>query len=151
MHKLSIGEPEYRSLARIALKVDFFQPLKGEQLEEMLSHIRLYGYDSGEAIFQKGEPAEAFYLIHEGKVSIRLKNRFLGLIRRVVKLGAGNFFGEMALLWNRPRSSTAFAEGPVKLFVLLQQDFKALLEKNPALSKHLEWIATQRRFESSHG
>ena len=53
------------------------------------------------------------------------KTRFWGLIRKMTRLGAGELFGEMALLDNRPHSATAKAELPSKLFVLLRADFDA--------------------------
>lgn len=145
-----MGEKEFRSLAQVASRLDFFAPIKGAELDRLLSHIQLFGYKNGETIFRRGDAPDAFYIIHEGFVKIQLNQRRLWLIRKVASLGPGNLFGEIALLEDRPRSGTAVAAGPAQLFVVLKDDFNALLRQNPALSDGLKWVAASRKFENSH-
>lgn len=150
MKKLPMGEVEYKSLAHIAGDLEFFTPFKGAELEQLLSHIQLYSFAPGETVFKKGGPPDAFYIIHEGRVTIRFNPRWIWFIRKVATLGPGNLFGEIALLERRPHSATAVTEEGAKLFVLLREDFESLLKRNPAFEKGVRWIASKRKFEDSH-
>src|SRR5881296_221607 len=127
MKEFPITESEYQSLARAAVSVDIFAPLKGAFLDRLLARIELCGFEPGEAVFQKGDPGEAFYIIHEGHIKIRFKTGLFWLFRKVLILGPGDFFGEMALLEGRPHSATVIATEPLKLFVLRRKDFAAVL------------------------
>jgi CRP-like cAMP-binding protein len=142
-----MSEAEYRSLARMAGQVEFFCSLTGAQLEPLLSHIQLYAYDAGSVVFNKGDPADAFYIILEGRLGLIFKPRWFWIFRRVKLLGPGAVLGEMALLDKRPRSATVVVKEPAKLFVLLKQDFDSVIRQNPAFAEHIRWIAAQRKFE----
>jgi CRP/FNR family cyclic AMP-dependent transcriptional regulator len=150
MNRLTMGADEYKALAHIAGRLDFFSPFKGEELDKLLSHIQLYGYGAGETIFRRGEPSEAFYIIHEGQIRILMNRHWLWLMRKQARLGPGDLFGEMSLLERRPHSNKAVAVGPTKLFVLLTPDFDALMQRNPAFAEGMRWVASRRKFEDSH-
>src|SRR5688572_11217609 len=116
MKILPMGDAEYRGLAHIAARLEFFKNFKGAQLERIFSHIELYSFTAGQTIFHKGDSPTAFYLIYEGRVRIHLGYRFWGLMKRVAHLSAGDLFGEMAIVAKRPHSGTAIAEQACKLF-----------------------------------
>jgi CRP/FNR family cyclic AMP-dependent transcriptional regulator len=101
-------------------------------------------------IFKRGAPAEAFYIIHEGTVKLLFQWGVLWLWRKRAFLEAGNIFGEMALLDNRPHSATAVTKTGVKLFVILRSDFEALVRLNPVFADELRQIAALRHFQTSH-
>jgi CRP/FNR family cyclic AMP-dependent transcriptional regulator len=150
MNRLTMGEAEFKALAHIAGRLEFFSPFKGDELDKLLSHIQLYAYAAGEPIFRRGDPAEAFYIIHEGHIRILLNRHWLWLVRKQARLGPGDLFGEMALLENRPHSAKAVAAGPTRLFVLLSPDFNALLQRNPTFAEGVRWVASRRKFEDAH-
>ena len=149
MKSVEMDAAAYRSLAHTASQLAFFSTLKGAELDRMLSHIQLYAYHSGEAVFKKGAPADALYIVHEGEILIRL-SRWYAFIRKSAHLGPGNLFGEMGLLDHRPRRATAVARRDSKLFVLLRPDFEDLLKSSPAFSAGVRWLADRRRFEDEH-
>ena len=151
MVKLQVGQAEMGLLARALRKVDFFSPLNVGQLDEVLPYISLYGYDSGETVFRQGEPGDAFYIIHTGKVAIRVKSGFLSLRKTVAELGPGSFFGEIALISQSPRTATVRVVEPSQLFTLVAADFQFVLKQNPAARGEMERIAARRRFESARG
>src|SRR3954468_8473247 len=98
MQKLPMTEKDYHGLGHIAARLEFFRSFKGDKLERVLSRIELYSYEKGETVFHKGDPPAAFYFIYEGKVRIHLGYNLFGLMRRMVHLGRGDLFGEMAIL-----------------------------------------------------
>src|ERR1019366_7277296 len=150
MNQLTIEKADFAALARIAGHVDFFTPFKGAELEIMLSHIHLYGYSKGETIFKKGQAPDAFYIVYEGRVRIRLNPRWFAIMHKQAILNPGNLFGEMAILENRPRSATAIATQPTKLFVLFRKEFDMLVQRNPLFADGMRLLAERRKFEDAH-
>jgi CRP/FNR family cyclic AMP-dependent transcriptional regulator len=104
-----MGEAEFRGLAQIARRLEFFRSLTGAQLDNILSRIQVYGFDRGETVFKKGDLPTAFFIIYDGRVRIHLGYRMFGLFKKMAHLGPGDLFGEMALIEGRPRSGTATA------------------------------------------
>lgn len=69
-------------------------------------------YENGEVIVQKGEGGVGFYLILDGSVEIRSSGTTL------LKLGPGQFFGEMSVIDNQPRSADVVAIEPSRCLIL---------------------------------
>lgn len=147
MQKLTSGEREYRGLVHVARQLEFFKSLTGAQFETLLAHIQLYAFDSGETLFRDGDPPNAFYILHEGTVRIEIGRRFFGLLKRTIRLGPGAMFGEIALLEKRPHKGTAVAIAPLKVFVMLQDDFNKLLKLDVDFAERIRFLASQRKFE----
>src|SRR4051812_17688945 len=88
-----------------------FEGIKADLLKEIVPDLHVLQLNEGEVIFREGDPGDFLYLVGEGSVKISKSGRggqqeTLGLIR------SGNFFGEMALLDNAPRSAMATAAEP---------------------------------------
>lgn len=147
MEKLTMGEADYRALAKAMRKVDLFDPLTLGDIEQVIKYVMLGAYKTGETVFRQGAPGDAFYIVYDGGVSIRLKT-FLFLSKTVRRLGPGEFFGEMALLSGEPRSASVVCEAPTRLFVLLSADFAFILKRNPAFAEEMRKIAERRKFMS---
>lgn len=87
----------------------------------------------GEVIFDEGEQGEAFYLVLEGEVLICRQGE---VEQPIAVLPAGNFFGELALLDDAPRSAQARAATQCTLLVLFRGDFLSLMQSHG-------WIASK--------
>lgn len=95
-------------------------------------------YKGGERIFEEGEPGDKFYLILEGRV--RISKSIAGLGEEALAiLGEGEYFGEMALIDDAPRSADAIADQSTTLSVIARQDFVDLLNRNKDLAYELLW------------
>lgn len=149
MERLQVGPSELGVLAGMLRKVDFFTPLTIGQVEQILPQVRLYSFSPGETVFKKGAPGDAFYIVYKGSVEVRLPKLLL-LHKTVATLRPGDFFGEIALISDEPRTATIVAAEPTLLFTLVSADFRFVLKENPAAAAEMRRIADRRKFDSAH-
>ena len=95
----------------------------------------------GEAIIKAGERGKAVYFVAAGQVDVILPNR-------KVRLEPGAFFGEMALLQNRPRGADVVSAGYTHLLVLRASAFRRLLRKHKGMRLAMEETAAARDAEN---
>jgi len=102
-------------------------------------------YKSGDIIFCEYEPGDSFYLIQSGKVKIV---KIFGNIEKTVDiLHPGEFFGEMALLEEAPRSASIIAVENCKLLEFNKANFEVLMKGNPQMALKLLRLFTKRIFD----
>jgi CPA1 family monovalent cation:H+ antiporter len=77
------------------------------------------------------------YFISSGALEVRIQPT-------AVRLGTGDFFGELALITGRPRVTDVISLGFCQLLELGAADFRALLAQDPALKAQIERVANQR-------
>ena len=83
--------------------------------------------DEGKELTTEGKPGREFFAFIEGTADV-LKNG-----RKVNSLKTGDFFGEIALLHNAPRTATVKATSPVRALVLTERNFRKLLDEHPEI------------------
>ncbi len=110
---------------------------------ERVSHAY---YHAGDYVYRTGEPATSFYVIEKGEVEI-IKNEGQDNETLLAVLGQGNFFGEMALLNNRPRSANVRARSNVELTVMGRHVFSQISTSLAPLRDMLT-AAVKKRSES---
>jgi CRP-like cAMP-binding protein len=79
----------------------------------------------GREVTREGAFGREFFIILEGTAEARQGGKLLRT------LGPGDFFGEIALVWRVPRTATVRALTPLRALVLVDRDFRALLESQP--------------------
>jgi CRP-like cAMP-binding protein len=89
-------------------------------------------------IVRAGEPGDTFFVILDGTVLVRPPGK------RAVRLGAGDSFGEMALLGDAPRSATVEAQDEVFVMVLGRSAFSRMLAREPKIAIALLRTLAQR-------
>lgn len=82
-------------------------------------------FPAGTVLFREGEQGEEMYVIHAG--SVRITKTIRGREKFLAELGQGEFFGEMAILNNKPRSATATVSTDAKLIVIGPKIFEAMI------------------------
>ena len=87
----------------------------------------------GEEIFKIGESAEGMYFIERGQVAI-----INGSGVTITTLNEGAFFGEMALVHNRPRGASARAFAYTELYMLDRSSFNRAMERHPEFAKTMK-------------
>jgi CPA1 family monovalent cation:H+ antiporter len=91
----------------------------------------------GEVVIRKGDRGNAMFLISSGAVEVVLQNER-------VRLGSGDFFGEMALLSGRPRQADVVALGYCRVLVLSAADFRRFLGNYPPARAEIDRVAKER-------
>ncbi len=119
-------------------KTDLFKGLTKEELGKLTGISIKETFDSGKEIFADGDKGERFYLILNGKVRISKKIQGVGEEALAI-LEKGQYFGEMSLIDDAPRSAFAIANTPVDLLVIDKSDFGKLLEQDKELAYKLLW------------
>ena len=138
------AKQQYQHILQTLKGVDFFTKFNMGELEELMQHIKKLACPKGHVIIKEGQSGDAFYMIYSGKVSIWKKKGFFGKTQ-LAFLGPDQFFGEMALATNAPRTATVIAEETCELFVLYSSDFRQILMKNPAIAREIDDILKQRQ------
>ncbi len=118
-------------------KVYLFNDLTEPELEKVLALAYEKIFEKETAIFQEGEIGDAFYIVTEGQ--IRISTMVPGVGEEALKvLRSGDYFGEMALIDDFPRSAAAIAhEAQVKLLAIYKRDFKKLMAEDKDLAYKL--------------
>jgi CRP-like cAMP-binding protein len=149
MQQLEISNTDYDKLAKTLRRVDFFKPLSLDQLSKAIPYIMLFGYEDGETVFKQGSEGDAFYIVLDGTVSVKISKFPLGLFpKEVAKLTAGGYFGEMALFSKETRTATCVCKGKARLFVLLRKEFTKFLNENPGFKEKVEQTVLRRGFQN---
>lgn len=86
-------------------------------------------------IFREGEPGDKMYIIQEG--SVRISKQIDGKEHILAVLTKGDFFGEMALVNNEPRTATATAGSTVKMLSFNREGFLGMIEKNGKIALNI--------------
>ena len=99
-------------------------------------------YESGEAIVRQGEPADLFYVVLNGEVSVLRQSD--GQEQELARLGPGESFGEVALIKHQRRNATVRAAGPVDVLSLDKGDFEFLMGHWEAMAQIVRQQAERR-------
>jgi CRP-like cAMP-binding protein len=124
-------------------KVDILLSLPPEEVHHIVPFIEQYTYQPGQHIFDQGTVGDALYMIDSGQVEITVSQP-AGLHTKIISLGHGQTFGEMALLTDETRSATAVASVETKVFRIKKHDFQRLLTRSPKLSAAVSKLLAKR-------
>jgi ATP-binding cassette subfamily B protein len=120
-----------------------FESVDTKLLEEIASLFVTESYPSDRVVVREGTPGNRFYLIAHGQVSV-IKNGVDGTQKTVGVLEDGDYFGEIALIKNIPRSATIRTLTPCVMLSLHREIFQNLLDRASDLREKLEQSIAQR-------
>ena len=129
-------------IAPIISRLEFFAALSREQLDKMLFFIKFVQFEAGETVIEKDAPGDSFFVIYAGQVEVRVPG-FLGA-KVLSTMGPGDFFGELALILNQPRSASIVCMEATQCFMLDRADFAQLMAQNPDIAQAIKDIARSR-------
>jgi branched-chain amino acid transport system substrate-binding protein len=139
--------PPSKSFA-VLEEMEIFQPFPHEAKVYLAQNMKRYHFYPAECIVQQGEEGNSLFIIEEGVVSIRVQFDAQQRAVEVARMGAGNFFGEMALLTGEKRTASIFALTETYLYEITKDDIAPLIEKEPRISRLLSDILTKRKMST---
>jgi len=118
------------NLSDIIRNIPLFSGLPREDIAKILGKLEEKSFSSGATIFSQGDQGDAFYLIQSGAVQVVLESKGVRS-ESIVVLGPQDWFGEMALLSEEPRSASILAVKDTTVWRLSREDWDDLIEKHP--------------------
>jgi cAMP-dependent protein kinase regulator len=120
-----------------------FSSLTSSDRDEIFKRFRLLRVPEETLLFKGGDPSTSLYLVKSGEVEIFTQNR-RGRKVSLSKLTCGNLFGEISLLFSKPRMAYAKTTRPSELLELTKEDLDACLLHFPTLRSTLEELSFHR-------
>ncbi len=111
-------------------RAPLFANLSRSELVELAKRTEDMEVEAGRTLAREGEIGQEFFVIVDGEVVVTKGGE------EVRRLGPGDFFGEIALVWESPRrTATVTAEIPLRFFVLTRQNFRSLIAHQPEIEE----------------
>jgi voltage-gated potassium channel len=111
-------------------------------ITEISRLLRVRRFPAGRSVMRRGEAGHSMFFIADGELEVELPDRR-------VRLQAGSFVGELALITGAPRMATVVTTQPSTLLVLEVAEFRELAASRPELLRALEEEAARRRGEGA--
>jgi voltage-gated potassium channel len=118
-------------------RVPLFAGLDAGEISDIMQLLRAQVAEPGQVIVRAGEAAHSMYFIATGEVEVAWRDER-------VRLGAGQFFGEVAVLRRVRRSATATALARTNLLALDAQDLHALMQRSPRIAQRIKETVEKR-------
>jgi voltage-gated potassium channel len=118
-------------------RVPLFAELDAAEISDIMQLLRAQVAEAGQVIVRAGDPAHSMYFIASGEVEIAVRHERL-------RLGVGQFFGEVAVLRRARRSATVTALSRTSLLVLDAQDLHALMQRDPRVAARIKDVVEKR-------
>lgn len=138
-----------KRLKKILDDLGFLSHIRHDDLRKVTAAFGKEFYKNGEFIIKKGEWGDALYIISRGNAKV-----YVGAIdekiREIKTMGEGDFFGEIALIIEQPRTAWVVAEGSVEVFTIRKEPMEAYLLSVPAIHEKITAIAKKRLGSQPH-
>jgi CRP-like cAMP-binding protein len=108
-----------------------FAELSRDELQELAKTTEDLEVEEGKVLCRQGEPAQEFFVIIEGDAEATKDGESLRM------MGPGDFFGEIGLIEDIPRTATVTAATPLRFFVLTRQSFWGMLDRMPGVERKI--------------
>jgi CRP/FNR family cyclic AMP-dependent transcriptional regulator len=116
--------------------VPLFSGLERRELRDVASTMKERRFAPGQVLAREGESGVGFFVIEEGEAKVEVGGR------EVRRLHAGDYFGEIALIADSPRTATITAETPILALGLTSWEVRPIVETNASIAwKMLETLA----------
>jgi CRP/FNR family transcriptional regulator, cyclic AMP receptor protein len=132
--------PRKRSKIDVLQSVPLFSACTSKELGRIASLVDEAEVPAGAVLTKEGATGREFFAVAEGKATAKLRGK------KIASYSPGDFFGEMSLLDQGPRSATITADSPMHLYVLDAKSFATLIDRHPAVArKILRGLASRLR------
>ena len=125
----------------LVARVPLFSGLDPTAVAQIMTLLYSRTFEAGSPIVRRGETGDSMYFIASGEALVEREEGN-------VKLGDGEFFGELALLEGRARTHTVVAITRCRTLVIDREDFERLARRHPGIRKRVEEVAAERRLSN---
>ncbi|BBO76353.1 hypothetical protein DSCW_37700 [Desulfosarcina widdelii] len=123
--------------------IEIFSDLSINELAAVASVTEVAHFNAGETVFEEGTRGDTLYLVLEGEVAVVKECRPERAIE-LDSIGAGEYFGEMALFGDHRRSATIQAKNPARFLVLHKQELQEIVREFPQIALHVCRVLSMR-------
>jgi CRP/FNR family transcriptional regulator, cyclic AMP receptor protein len=109
-------------------KVPLFADLDDRELQQIAGSMRERRFDAGDTVTQEGAGGVGFFIVEEGSADVNVGGEAKGSV------GPGDYFGEIALINESPRTATLTASTDMLCYGMTPWDFRPLVESNSAIA-----------------
>jgi len=138
LRRLDYGEKPGSPWAQRLAETTIFAPLSNSAREQLARSLRDRALPPRTTVFAQGDRGDDFYLIDQGEVDVEVDEK------HVRTLGAGDYFGEIALLRDVPRTATIRTVGDVRLLALDRDSFLSTVTNNRGSADAAEAVVGAR-------
>ncbi len=124
-------------------RVPLFASCSKHELEEIAHIADEIDLSEGKEMTREGSRGREFFVLLEGDADVTKNGQSIN------KLGAGDFFGEIALVSDTPRTATVTATTPVRALVITDRSFRRLLDESPEIQRKV-LVALAERLAPAH-
>jgi len=111
------------------VEIPLLASLSARERSSLLEHARKRTWPAGDVVVREGEPGLNVFLIASGHARVGRAGQ-----PAVGRLGPGDFFGELALIEEEPRTATVIAEDELTCYLVPNWEFRSLLNEHPAIA-----------------
>lgn len=129
---------EFRVSWEMVHRMPLFDPLDAAEVAEVTALMRPLLVPARHMILRVGEPSDSMFFIVSGEVEVEI-------LPDPMRLGEGDFFGEVGLIWNTPRHASVIALSETRLLVLSRDAFDKVMARHPDVRATLSATADTRR------
>ena len=122
---LGLGSDTKRELIA---RVPLFAGLSKKELAQVASIADELDFKADKILIREGDPGREFFILVEGRAEVTRGGKSLATRH------AGDFFGEIALMCDRPRVATVTTAEPTRALVVTDRDFKTLVKRSPEIA-----------------
>ena len=140
----ALGQAYHRTLVH-----NVFLNLPRQEVATVAAQLDTVQVDADHIIVRQGAPADKFFIIVDGEVAVIHEDG--GQQREVARLRQGQFFGEMAILRDMPRTATVRAIAPTTLLTMERDAFRTLVAQSLGTTSTFDDVIQQRMQELSAG
>jgi len=119
-------------------KVPLFSDLNDRELRQIAASMKERTFNAGDTVTEEGKGGVGFFVIDDGTAAVSVAGN------EVRKIGAGDYFGEIALIADIDRTATIKAESDLRCYGMTFWDFRPLVETNASIAWKLLQAMAQR-------
>ncbi|MCR4421775.1 MAG: cyclic nucleotide-binding domain-containing protein [Spirochaetales bacterium] len=129
-------------------KIPLFSNFSEKELKSIASLVKEREYKKGDIIVKQGDEGVGLFIIKKGKVKVS-KTIASGKILDIAVHSDGEYFGELSMLDNKPRTATVTALEDTTTLIMTYWEFKALLESKPEIALYILPVLVERFRETN--